>query len=381
MRSGLTVGVNLLWCLPGAVGGSEQYLVRQLVGALALEPSVELTLFTTPEFRDVHGTTLAGARFVTAPIDGHRRAVRIAAEHTWLYARSRGLDLVQHGGGTAPRLARHPYVLTLHDLQYRTFPQYFSPAKRRYLDAAIPGSARRAELVTVPSEYVRGSAIRELGLAPERVMVVPHGFEPDLLVARTPTDELRARYALGDGPVVVFPAMSAPHKNHTFLVDLLREQWTDPSLRLVLIGGRGQAEEELGGAIAASPDHVRRRIVRPGRVSDADKNGLIAMAAALVFPSTYEGFGAPLIEAMALGTPFICSDATCLPDVAGEAGIVVPLVPDAWGAALPDALARHDELVAAGHRRVQAFTSERSGEALLAAWERVVGDGAVGHRR
>jgi alpha-1,3-rhamnosyl/mannosyltransferase len=369
----MKVAVNMLWCLPGAVGGSEQYLVRQLVGARQLDASFDLTLFTTPGFRDVHQRSLPDARFVTAPIDGHRRALRIAAEHTWLYARSSGFDLVQHGGGTAPRLARHPYVLTLHDLQYRTFPQYFSSAKRRYLDAAIPGSARRAELVTVPSEYVRGSAIRELGLSPDRVMVVPHGYEPELLVARTPEDELRATYALGDGPVVVFPAMSAPHKNHVFLVDLLRERWTDPDLRLVLIGGPGLAEEELRGAIAAAPDHVRRRIVRPGRVSDADKNGLIAMAAALVFPSTYEGFGAPLIEAMALGTPFICSDATCLPDVAGDAGIVAPLQPDAWAAALPEAIARHDQLVASGRRRVEAFTSERSGEALLAAWARVAG--------
>lgn len=369
----MKIAVNLLWCLPGAVGGSEQYLVRQLVGAAALEPGLQLTLFTTPAFRTAHRADLPGARFVTAPIDGHRRALRIAAEHSWLYARSGGFQLVQHGGGTAPRLARHPYVLTLHDLQYRTFPQYFSPAKRRYLDAAIPGSAHRAELVTVPSEYVRGSAVRELGLSPDRVMVVPHGYEPGLLVDRTPADTLRASYGLGDGPVLVYPAMSAPHKNHTFLVDLLREQWTDPDLRLVLIGGAGLAEEELRGAIAASPDHVRRRIVRPGRVSDADKNGLIAMAAALVFPSTYEGFGAPLIEAMALGTPFICSDATCLPDVAGDAGIVAPLDRDAWAAALPEAIARHEELAAAGHRRVAAFTSERSGEAVLAAWARVAG--------
>ncbi len=370
----MKVGVNLLWCLPGAVGGSEQYLVRQLVGAMSQRPDLELTLFATAEFRDVHHDALAGARFVAPPIDGHRRALRIAAEHTWLFARSGGADMVHHGGGTAPRVARYPYALTLHDLQYRTFPQYFSAAKRRYLDSAIPGSVARAAMVTVPSDYVRESAIRELGVTPERVVVVPHGYEPDLLVTRTPADELRAIYGLGDGPVVVYPAMSAPHKNHVFLVDLLRERWTDPALRLVLIGGAGMAEEALRGAIAAAPDHVRRRIVRPGRVSDADKNGLISLAAALVFPSTYEGFGAPLIEAMALGTPFICSDATCLPDVAGDAGIVVPLAPDAWSSALDEVVARRDELVAAGHRRVAAFTSERSGAALLAAWDRVVGE-------
>ena len=160
----------------------------------------------------------------------------------------------------------------------------------------IPGSARRAALVTVPSEYVRQSVVRELAVQPERVMVVPHGYEPELLVERSTEADLRARFALGDGPVVVYPAMTAPHKNHAFLVELMSTVWSDPDLRLVLIGGSGLAAADLERAIAAAPATARDRIVRPGRVSNADKNGLIAMADALVFPSRYEGFGAPLIE-------------------------------------------------------------------------------------
>jgi glycosyltransferase involved in cell wall biosynthesis len=92
------------------------------------------------------------------------------------------------------------------------------------------------------------------------------------------------------------------------------------------------------------------------------------MAEAMVFPSEYEGFGAPLIEAMALGTPVICSDATCMPDVIGTAGLVLPLHPDAWAGALDEARARRTELIAAGRQRALAFTTFASGAALSAAY-------------
>jgi len=99
-----------------------------------------------------------------------------------------------------------------------------------------------------------------------------------------------------------------------------------------------------------------------------DRDGLLRMAAAMAFPSEYEGFGAPVIEAMTLGAPVICSDSTCLPEVAGDAAIVLPLEIDAWAGALDDAISRRDELVNAGHARAALFTSRRSAEALLAAY-------------
>ena len=251
-------------------------------------------------------------------------------------------------------------------------PQYFTTVKRRYLDAMIPGSARRAARVAVPSAYVRTSVVEHLGIAPERVMVVPHGFESDLAHAVTPADELRHRFALGDSRVLVYPAMTAPHKNHTFLVEMLSRHWADDDLRLVLIGGRGLAADGLDAAIAAAGPQVAGRIVRPGRVSDADRNGLIAMAEALVFPSSYEGFGAPLIEAMALGAPIVCSDATCLPEVAGDAAVVLPLEHEAWAGALDTVARRRTELVAAGLARVAEFTARRSGEAIAAVYDEVL---------
>ncbi|MEX0846239.1 MAG: glycosyltransferase family 1 protein [Ilumatobacteraceae bacterium] len=365
---GVRVGVNLLWCVPGAVGGSEQYLVRQLAGAREADPALDLGLYALPEWHRRHADRLPGVRITDAPIDGHQRWRRVITESTWLRRASAGDALMHHGGGTAPLRTVRPFVLTIHDLQFRTFPQHFSTIKRRYLEATVPGSARRATIVTVPTEYVRGTVVDQFGIDPSRVVVVPHGYEPELVIERSPEADLRHRYALGDGPVVVYPAMTAPHKNHAFLIDLMRTTWTDPDLRLVLIGGGGVAADEVAARVAVAEAERPGRIVVAGRVSDADKNGLIAMATALVFPSTYEGFGAPLIEAMALGTPVLCSDATCLPDVAGDAAVVAPLDRDAWRAGLDEVVRRRAELVAAGAERVTHFTSRRSGEALLEAY-------------
>ena len=118
----------------------------------------------------------------------------------------------------------------------------------------------------------------------------------------------------------------------------MRERWTDPDLRLVLPGGVGSAE--------ARDRRVERpsRVLRLGRVSAADRNGLLAMADAMVFPSEYEGFGAPLIEAMALGAPVVCSDATCMPGIVGDAGLVLPLEIDAWAGALDEVRRRRSRI-------------------------------------
>ncbi len=366
------VAVNLLWCVPGQVGGSEEYLVRQMLGLDQLGHGFTTTLYVLPGFAEAHPELAARHRLVEAPVDGRVRARRVMAEHLWLARKVASAALVHHGGGSAPLavpvVGRHapPMVLTVHDLQYRTFPRYFSAAKKLYLRTVIPRSVRRAAVVTVPSSYVRGTVVSAWSVPPERVMVVPHGIEPTLGRDATPADELRQRYGLGSGPIVVYPAVTHPHKNHRFLLQVLHDHWTDPDLRLVLIGGRGRAEAELWSDVNRLG--LAERVVRPGRVSAADRDGLVAMAQALVFPSEYEGFGAPVAEAMHLGVPVIASDRACLPEVVGDAGLVLPLEPARWGRALDEVALRRSELIAAGRFRAGRYTTERSAEALLHAY-------------
>jgi alpha-1,3-rhamnosyl/mannosyltransferase len=375
----IDVAVNLLWCTPGEVGGSEEYLARQLAGLGDLDSDVALTLCSTTAFAGAH-PELTERFAVRSPgrLSG-RRPVRIVAEHTWLARQTRGFDIVHHGGGTAPLVGSRPILLTVHDLQYLELPQYFSAPRLRYLRVMLPRSVARASVVATPSEFVRGTVVDAFGIDAARVVVVPHGvrsspIESGVGCADTPTveqiGEVRRRYRLGDGPYVVYPAITHPHKNHRLLLEVMARHWNDPTLRLVLLGGVGAADAEVGRAIVDLG--IGDRVVRPGRVPAADRDALIAGATALVFPSRYEGFGAPLIEAMALDTPVVCGDHPALREVAGSAAIVLPDDVDAWSGALEEAGRRRAELIAAGRERLTHYTLAASGTALLDAYHRTL---------
>ena len=364
--SSIDVAVNLLWCVPGQVGGSEQYLVRQLLGLAAGTRGIDPTVYCLPAFVDAHPELSRSYPMVTAPICGDDRVRRILTEQTWLARRTRSADVVHHGGGTAPRFGGRPIVLTVHDLQYETFPDYIGRTKLRYLRAVMPASVARAAVVTVPTDYVRRTVIDRFDTDPERVVVVPHGVEPDLGARARPESELRREYGLGDGRVLVFPAITHPHKGHLFLLDVMARHWDDPDLRLVLIGGAGAADDDVTRRIGQLG--IGDRVVRTGRVDDDDRDGLVRLAHALVFPSEYEGFGAPVVEAMALGTPVVCSDQAALVEVVADAGLVLPLESDAW-ADVADRVERDGATMrAAGLRRARDFTASTSGAALAAAY-------------
>lgn len=366
----IDVAVNLLWCVPGQVGGSEQYLVRQLLGLASQPTPFVATLYCLPSFVEAHDELASLHPMVASTVNGTSRPRRVLAEHTWLRRKTRHADVVHHGGGTTPAVGRRPIVLTIHDLQYLTHPEYLTPTKRRYLERTIPRSVGRAAVVAVPTDYVRRTVVEAYGTDPDRVLVVPHGVEASLGGDAPSALELRRRYGIGAGRLIVYPAITHPHKNHRFLLELMARHWTDPDLRLVLLGGTGSAEAEVAADITRLG--LGPRVIRPGRVPDAHRDGLVAAADALVFPSEYEGFGAPVVEAMSLGTPVICSDQPALAEVVGAAGLVLPLAPDAWADALDVIADRTVEMRAGGHERARAFTIERSGAALADAYDLAV---------
>ena len=368
------VAVNLLWCVPG-VGGSEEYLVRQLRGTTENTHDFTIDVFAPKGFRKRHRALADKFTVIEAPSACRRRFVRIVFEHTWLAWRTRTYDIVHHGGGTMPRWGNNNTVLTLHDLQWTMYPEYVAPIKRAYLQRVVPSSLRRATHIAVPTRFVASTIVENFAVAREKISVVRHGVESDVLIDKTAEDELRSRWSLEGATVLVFPAITHPHKNHLFLLSLMSSEiplWGDSLLKIVFAGSPGSAEEKVRSSIEVH--RLENRVVMPGRISARDRNGLIALADAMVFPSQYEGFGAPLIEAMHIGTPLIASDRTCIPEVVGDAGVIAPLEPDAWVDALHKVRLERADLIEKGKLRAQNFTTALSGADLLTVYRRAVGE-------
>src|SRR5262249_43160519 len=230
-----------------------------------------------------------------------------------------------------------PTIVTLHDVQHRDLPEFFGPARRSFRRLAYDRAAQSAAAVIVTSEFVRGRAVDALGLDSSRIHVVPLGI--DHTVFRPASEEPE--------PIVLYPARPWPHKNHARLLKAfaaLRE--TRPQLRLVLTGGGLERLEPL-------PEGVENL----GAVPASQLASLYRRAACLVYPSLYEGFGIPPLEAMACGCPVAASNAGAIPEVCGDAAVLFDATDvEAMAAAMLEADTRRDELRERGLARAAAFT-------------------------
>ncbi len=316
------VGLNLLWLVPGVVGGSEEYTIQLLRAVDRLDPDdIEIRIYAQPSLLEVHPDL--GARFevVEAPSTMSGKATRVLTETTWLARACRNDDLVHHAGSVAPVTSPRPYVFTVLDLQPLDHPENFSALKRAWLARMLPASIRRSEIVLCPSTFVRKSLLDRFGLEPDRVRVVSHWQEP---VERGVLSSSKNRELVGSyGRYFLLPGIAYPHKRHVDLIEAfatLADEFADVSV--VLTGGAGPQSTQLTDQIHRL--NLGGRVHQLGRIPAADLDDLYRSATALVFPSEYEGFGIPVLEAMARGCPVITTDVTSLPEVAGEATLLVP---------------------------------------------------------
>ena len=365
------IAINMLWCVPGRVGGSEEYLVRQLTGLNEIAAPFDITVFAPRGFSNAHPEIAQSFRVIESSHSCERREVRVFTENTWLAKQTVNFDLVHHGGGTIPSRGNDKTLLTIHDAQYLTYPEYFGAVKLAYLRNRVPSALRRATAVATPSEYVRKTLVDSFEVPAEKICVVRHGVEPHIGQGATSEVELREKFELGGSRILFLPAITHPHKNHEFVLRMLASVWKDTSIKLVMAGGIGLGEARVNELI--SELDLADRALRIGRVDSADRDGLIKMSVALVFPSLYEGFGAPALEAMALGTPVIASNCGSLPEVIGDGGLVLPLEEAAWAGALTEVHARRDELVRRGLARAAQFTAALSARDLCRAYEYALG--------
>jgi glycosyltransferase involved in cell wall biosynthesis len=363
------VGLNLIYLVPGETGGMEVY-ARQLISALLrVRPDLDLVAFVNHE---QHAAGFDLCESVLVPVHAANRVEWVRGEQQLLprAAHRAGVDLVHSLGSTAPWHGRFRRVTTIHDLHYRIVPDAHFGVRALGMRLLVPGAARRSHRLIAVSQTTANDLHDLLGVPLAKVDVVPQGVRIPGDVVPTPEDELRDRFTLGAGPVLLSVSAKRPHKNLLRLVEAHARIPDERRPMLVLPGYPTPHEAELRAA--ASCGDVRF----PAWLSDEDLEGFYALARGFVFPSLYEGFGLPVLEAMARGVPVATSARGSLAEVAGDAALLFdPEDVAAITAALERLLGDEDErerLGVAGEQRATRFSWSRTADGTLRSYERTL---------
>ena len=349
----MRVGLSLLTLVPGISGGSETY-ARELVRALGRVGRFEYRVFLPTLATDVDGLPV---ELVPEYRASRSTGGRIAAmAHTSIGGRGikrRFMDLdVLHFplSVMVPPVESRSATTTILDVQHELLPQFFSRAELAYRRKVYGWSARRSRLVMTISEHAARTLVNRLGLSEDRVRPIHLGIDHEVF---RPRDETRGEFLL-------YPARRWPHKNHARLFEAFAElRRRHPDLELVLTSYEGPA-----------PEGVRSL----GHVSRDELVHLYRTATALVFPSLYEGFGQPPLEAMACGCPVACSNVASLPEVVGDAArLFDPSSTEEIVAAVEDVLADPEPWRARGLERAAGFTWEKTAQAHDDVYEELHG--------
>jgi glycosyltransferase involved in cell wall biosynthesis len=378
------VAYALLTMFPGRVGGAESN-VRGVLGQFADGNGPErVTVLANRHVMAAYGDYERGPvalHHVRSYRPGDGNATRMLAMAAAglaprLAARDvpRDVDLLHHPVTVPiPRLAGVPTVTTVFDLQHHDLPQFFSRAERTYRGRAYDGAARRADLVLTISEHSRERLIEIAGVAPERVVAIHLGIDHARFTPEPDAADAALRSAL-DLPerYVVYPANLWPHKNHGRLIDALAAAPSDVELVLTGqdYGRRGELEQRARQA------GVAERVHHLGYIEQKHVPALYRSALAMVFPSLYEGFGAPPVEAMACGCPVACSTRGSLGEVTGDAALhldpeSVEAIADAIGRISGDEGLR-SRLHADGLAHAARFTWEAAARGHVSAYEQAL---------
>ncbi len=375
--TGISIGVNahLLSFTPGyRRAGVSQYteqMVRHFVSDHLLDPNDSITLFVGPgSLARMWSSERNAIHYRASHLPTSRPLYRILWEQfiaPVLSVRT-GLDVLFCPVNVVPIAATVPSVVTVHDLAFLAYPEAYHPAKRRYLTVMTRLSVHRARRIIAVSAHTRDDLVHQFGVRPERIAVIPNAADERFKPSDDPIGvaQFRAAHNLPDR-FILFVGTLEPRKNLRRLIEAFSLIADDSDIKLVIVGASGWLTSDLAPLVHAR--NLGERIIFTGYVSDDDLPCWYQAATLFCYPSLYEGFGLPVLEAMACGTPVVTSRTSSIPEVTGEAAVLVdPTDVSALARALKSVLAnevRRNEMSAAGIARSHAYSWGRTAAATL----------------
>ena len=373
----MRVGIDVTAALTqgGGIGRYTRELVHALV-ATNFDPDISFTLFSarTPVTTPILDPLPRGRSVV------HRPAI---LSEKWLYrlwyrfrlpipiqVMAGQMDIFHSPDFVLPPVwGNIPTLLTVHDLSFVHYPETFTPALVNYLNDVVPRSVKRATHILADSKSTKEDLQSAWGVSKDKITVLYSGVNTRFRPATNENrlSDLRQRYQLGAAPFLLTVGTVQPRKNYRMLIQAFAPLADKLPHNLVIAGGKGWLYDDIMSEV--NHHQLEGRVLFTGFVEDDDLPALYSAATLFVFPSLYEGFGLPLLEAMACGVPIINSDSSSLPEVAE--GVTIQLPPDhpkAWTEAMQwllDDPVRRAQLVAAGFNRSKQFTWEKSARRLL----------------
>ncbi|MEO8576095.1 MAG: glycosyltransferase family 1 protein [Gemmatimonadales bacterium] len=368
----MLIALNLLYLIPGVVGGTETY-ARSLINALARQDDDnEYAVFLSKEAADLDVTPGPNFRRIVCPVVAMKRAARYSWEQAVLPLQllREKPALIHSLGYVSPLAARGPQVVSVHDVNYLGHTGRRTAIGRRAFRFFVERTVKRADRVITISEFSRGEIIRHMKVPEEKVTVihlagkeVENGTEPP-----APTDSHRN---IERPYIMAFSSLSA-HKNIGRLVAAFKKISASVPHALVLVGHLPEKNAARSEIESTNGDD---RIIFTGHLPDAEVECLMQNASLFAFPSLYEGFGMPVIDAQNAGVPVAASSAGALPEVAGEGAVIFdPLSVDDMANALQRCLLDMDlrlTLVADGYENAKRFSWAKTARETLDVYSAV----------
>ena len=372
------IGLNLVYLVPGYTGGTETYARALIPELVAAAPDHRFTAFVNREAgADAAGPWGTLIPAVTVPVRARNRLEWVRGEQELLprLAARAGVDVVHSLANTAPAWGQFRRVVTVHDLSFRLVPDAHSRLLSLGMRLLVPLGARRAQRIIVDAASTREDLHRLLRTPRDKVDVIPLGLgAPQSQATAMPEAELRAWLDAGVRRLALCVAAKRAHKNLIRLIGALAQIPAEDRPLLVLPGYSTPHEARLRAR--ATELKVEDSVRFLDWVSPEAIEGLYAAADVFVFPSLMEGFGLPVLEAMARGVPVVCSNSGSLPEVAGDAAVLFdPLSEPAIAAAITHVLADRalaEHLRSAGRARAEQFTWAATAKATLDTYRRTL---------